>query len=136
MGHLQYFTHADKLAFEEEPNYDFLIGLFQGMINKYCSSVPYDFDWKKNVCTHLSAEQEQLNSPNTRSRDVSLIVNKNGTSTMNESRNLPEKANEEEEDKNEGENECEDSLDGGKNKIIITSPSKKKKRIKKKRIEK
>lgn len=130
---LQYFTHADKLAFEEEPNYDFLIGLFQGMINKYCSSVPYDFDWKKNVCTHLSAEQEQ----NNKSRDVSLLVNKNGMSTMNESRNLPEKNEGEEEEENNGVNECDDSLDGenkngNKSNIIYTSGSKKKRTPKKK----
>ena len=132
---LLYFKHADELKFEEEPKYDYLIGLFQEMINKYCNNCFYDFDWKKNVCTHFSAEQEQMNSPNTRSRDVSLIVNKNGTSTMNDSRNLPEKANEEDEGKNEAENnECEDSLDGDKNKIIITSPSKKKKKTKKKML--
>lgn len=128
---LQYFTHVDKLAFEEEPNYDFLIGLFQEMINKYCSSVPYDFDWKKNVCTHLSAEQEQ----NNKSRDVSLLVNKNGMSTMNESRNLPEKNEGEEE--NNGVNEFDGSLDGenkngNKSNIIYTSASKKKKTPKKK----
>jgi len=79
---LMYFKHVDSLEFEEEPNYDFLIGLFQEMINKYCNNCYYDFDWKKNVIKHLS-DNQLVNG-----KDVSLLVNKNnGQSTLNESKN-------------------------------------------------
>ena len=79
---LMYFKHVDSLEFEEEPNYDFLIGLFQEMINKYCVNCYYDFDWKKNTMKHLN-ESQQING-----KDVSLLVNKNnGQSTLNESKN-------------------------------------------------
>ena len=79
---LLYFKHVDSLEFEDEPNYDFLIGLFQEMINKYCNKCYYDFDWKKNVMTHLSENQHIYK------KDISLLVNKNnGQSTLNESKN-------------------------------------------------
>ena len=79
---LMYFKHVDSLEFEEEPNYDFLIGLFQEMISKYCNNCYYDFDWKKNTMKHLN-ESQQING-----KDVSLLVNKNnGQSTLNESKN-------------------------------------------------
>ena len=74
---LRFFKHADELGFEEEPNYEYLRGLFQSMINKYCNDCFYDFDWKKksSYFTHLSEEQ-LLNELN-KSNDVSLMVNKN-----------------------------------------------------------
>ena len=79
---LMYFKHVDSLEFEEEPNYDFLIGLFQEMINKYCNNCYYDFDWKKNAMKYLSDSQLMIG------KDVSLLVNKNnGQSTLNESKN-------------------------------------------------
>ena len=86
---LMYFKHVDQLNFEDEPDYNYLISLFQEMINKYCNNCFYDFDWKKDSCVYLSVEQEHKN----KSRGVSLIVNKNGLSTNDESRNLPDNNN-------------------------------------------
>ena len=43
------------------------------MIDKYCRDCYYDFDWKKDSCTHFSREIKEVN----KSIDVSLIVNKN-----------------------------------------------------------
>ena len=77
---LKYFQHCDKLNFEDEPDYDYLIGLFQEMINQYCNDCFYDFDWKKDHICYMSIEQEKNNFENykselNKSRDVSLIVN-------------------------------------------------------------
>ena len=77
---LKYFQHCDKLNFEDEPDYDYLIGLFQEMINLYCNDCFYDFDWKKDHICYMSIEQEKNNFENykselNKSRDVSLIVN-------------------------------------------------------------
>ena len=44
---LLYFKHCNNLNFEDQPNYIYLIGLFQSMIDKYCRDCYYDFDWKK-----------------------------------------------------------------------------------------
>ena len=70
---LAYFKHCDKLNFEDSPNYTYLIGLFQSVIDKYCRDCYYDFDWKKDSYTYYSREIKE----NNRSIDVSLIVNKN-----------------------------------------------------------
>ncbi len=77
---LKYFQHCDKLNFEDEPDYDYLIGLFQEMINQYCNDCFYDFDWKKDHICYMSIEQEKNTFENNKnelnkSRDVSLIVN-------------------------------------------------------------
>ena len=70
---LLYFKHCNNLNFEDQPNYVYLIGLFQSVIDKYCSDCFYDFDWKKDSYTHFS-RNVTLNNP---SMDISLIVNKN-----------------------------------------------------------
>ena len=70
---LLYFKHCDHLNFEDQPNYEYLIGLFQNIIDRYCRDCIYDFDWKKDYCTHFSKEIKE----NNKSIDVSLIVNKN-----------------------------------------------------------
>ena len=105
---LKYFKYCDQLNFEDQPDYEFLIGLFQTMINKYCNNCFYDFDWKKNFLEHLSLEQEKNNTLDfikndllNKSRDISLIVNKN-----NESKN--EKDNDNEDD-NEVKNHLRNS---------------------------
>ena len=69
---LMYFKYIDNLKFEDQPNYVYLIGLFQTMIDKYCRECFYDFDWKKDSCTYVSRELKE-----TKNVDVSLIVNKN-----------------------------------------------------------
>ena len=68
---LMYFKYIDNLKFEDQPNYVYLIGLFQTMIDKYCRECFYDFDWKKDSCTYVSREIKD-----TKNMDVSLIVNK------------------------------------------------------------
>ena len=69
---LIFFKYIDKLNFEDQPNYIYLIGLFQTMIDKYCRECFYDFDWKKDSCTYVSRELKE-----TKNLDASLIVNKN-----------------------------------------------------------
>ena len=69
---LMYFKYIDALKFEDQPNYLYLIGLFQNMIDKYCRDCFYDFDWKKDSCTYVSREIKE-----TKNLDASLIVNKN-----------------------------------------------------------
>ena len=95
---LLYFKHCNNLNFEDQPNYIYLIGLFQSMIDKYCRECFYDFDWKKDSCTHFSREIKEVN----KSIDVSLIVNKNNdASAIDYSYN--ENEEEEENDEQEGE---------------------------------
>ena len=92
---LKYFKHCDELKFEDEPDYEYLISLFQNMIDKYCDDCYYDFDWQKNKTrcfTHLSINQEM------RSRDVSLLVNNNNNVSAMECSNYEEEENEEDED--------------------------------------
>ena len=69
---LLYFKYIDGLRFEDQPNYVYLIGLFQNMIDKYCRDCFYDFDWKKDSCTYVSRDLKE-----NKNLDASLIVNKN-----------------------------------------------------------
>ena len=90
---LLYFKHCDNLNFEGQPNYLYLIVLFQNVINKYCRDCYYDFDWKKDSCTHYSYEVKE----NNKSIDVSLIVNKNNdASAIDYSNNVNEDDDQEE----------------------------------------
>ena len=57
---LIFFKYIDKLNFEDQPNYIYLIGLFQTMIDKYCREC------------FVSRELKE-----TKNLDASLIVNKN-----------------------------------------------------------
>ena len=75
---LLYFQHCDSLGFEDEPNYEYLINLFQNVINKYCIDCLYDFDWKKNTVPSLSClspikDKEEENN----NKDISLLVHNN-----------------------------------------------------------
>ena len=94
---LNYFKHADKLEFEAQPNYIYLIGLFQSVIDKYCTDCLYDFDWKKDSCSYVSRNSNNIN----KQTDVSLIVHKNNDASQLDYSNIIE---EEEKDENE-ENE-------------------------------
>ena len=69
---LLFFKYIDGLRFEDQPNYVYLIGLFQNMIDKYCRECFYDFDWKKDSCTYVSRELKE-----NKALDASLIVNQN-----------------------------------------------------------
>jgi len=74
---LYYFKYVDSLNFEDEPNYDFLIGLFQEIINKNCFNCYYDFDWNKDSKDNMiypALNQENKNE--NISKDISLIANK------------------------------------------------------------
>ena len=99
---LLYFKHCDMLNFEDAPNYTYLIGLFQSVIDKYCRDCYYDFDWKKDTYTYYSREIKD----NNRSIDVSLIVNKNNDASAID---YSYGANEEEEN--------DDQEEGNENKI-------------------
>lgn len=72
---LDYFKHCDELEFTDKPDYNYLIHLFQQMIDKYCRDQSYDYDWQKDSITHYPSNLggQDLN----KSRDISLIVNNN-----------------------------------------------------------
>ena len=91
---LLYFKHVEKLEFEDQPNYIYLIGLFQKVIDKYCTDCFYDFDWKKDSCTYISHGNNNIN----KQLDVSLIVNKNNEASAMDYSNMNE---DEENDENE-----------------------------------
>ena len=98
---LLYFKHCDNLNFEDQPNYVYLIGLFQSIIDKYCRECFYDFDWKKDSCTHFSREVKEKN----KSIDVSLIVNKNNdASAIDYSYNEEDDENDNQEEGDENNN--------------------------------
>ena len=91
---LLYFKHVEKLEFEAQPNYVYLISLFQRVIDKYCTECFYDFDWKKDSCTYVSRSTSTVN----KQIDVSLIVNKNNDASGLDYSNVGE---DEENDENE-----------------------------------
>ena len=72
---LLYFKDCDSLKFEDEPDYDYLINLFQTVINKYCIDCLYDYDWKKNIIPDLSYMKEENNNKD--NKDISLLVHNN-----------------------------------------------------------
>ena len=81
---LLYFKHCDSLEFEDEPDYDYLINLFQTMINKYCNDCLYIYDWKKNEIHDSPGTKEKDDKNNNKSnnngkdnKDVSLLVHNN-----------------------------------------------------------
>ena len=69
---LLFFKYVDGLKFEDQPNYVYIIGLFQTMIDKYCRECFYDFDWKKDSCVYISRDLKENQVV-----DASLVVNKN-----------------------------------------------------------
>jgi hypothetical protein len=73
---LLYFKHCDRLNFEDQPNYVYLIGLFQTIIDKYCKECFYDFDWNKEYFQYQPKEVKDKKV----SVGVSLIVNNNDDS--------------------------------------------------------
>ena len=79
---LEYFRHCDKLNFEDEPHYDYLIALFKNALSKYCANDnEYEYDWKKQI-------EESKNNTNllkmiyNNSKNVSLLVNNNNLSAI------------------------------------------------------
>ena len=69
---LLFFKYVDGLKFEDQPNYVYIIGLFQTMIDKYCRDCFYDFDWQKDSCVYVSRDLKENQVV-----DASLVVNKN-----------------------------------------------------------
>ena len=104
---LLYFQHCDKLEFEAQPNYIYLIGLFQNIIDRLCQDCFYDFDWKKDSYAYHSRTLKER-----KSIDVSLIVNKN-----NDASGI-DYSYEGYDDEEEGENDDENNPNYVKNKRI------------------
>ena len=94
---LLYFKHVEKLEFEDQPNYIYLIGLFQKVIDKYCTDCFYDFDWKKDTCTYISHKNNNIS----KLLDVSLIVNKNNEASAMDYSNMNEDEENDENDEND-----------------------------------
>ena len=105
---LLYFKHVENLNFEDQPNYVYLMGLFQNVIDKYCKDCFYDFDWNKDSYTYYCRTIQNAR----KSADISLIVNKNNDASAIEYSN---DGNEEEE---ENEEEYDESHNYKKNKKI------------------
>ncbi len=97
---LLYFKHVEKLEFEDQPNYIYLIGLFQKVIDKYCTDCFYDFDWKKDTCTYISHRNNNIS----KQLDVSLIVNKNNEASAMDYSNMNEDEENEENDEHHKKN--------------------------------
>ena len=108
---LNYFKHVDRLQFEDQPNYVYLIGLFQSVIDKYCQDCLYDFDWKKDSCTYISRGTNNINQQT----DISLIVNKNNDASAMDNSNI----NEEEENEEKKENGEHNKKRIKKNEVFI-----------------
>ena len=98
---LLYFKHVDNLNFEDQPNYVYLIGLFQNVIDRFCKDCFYDFDWNKDSYNYVSKEIKNFR----KSVDVSLIVNKNNDASAVDYSN----EGNEEENENDDENEDDDN---------------------------
>ena len=94
---LLFFKHVEKLEFEDQPNYIYLIGLFQKVIDKYCTDCFYDFDWKKDTCTYISHRNNNIS----KQLDVSLIVNKNNEASAMDYSNMNEDEENDENDEND-----------------------------------
>ena len=94
---LLYFKHVEKLEFKDQPNYIYLIGLFQKVIDKYCTDCFYDFDWKKDTCTYISHRNKNIS----KQLDVSLIVNKNNEASAMDYSNMNEDEENDENDEND-----------------------------------
>ena len=105
---LKYFKHVEKLEFESQPNYVYLIGLFQSIIDKYCADCLYDFDWKKDSLTYVSRSTSNTDN---KQADVSLIVNKNTDVSGMDYSNIHE------EDNDEHDNEENDEKNKNKKRI-------------------
>ena len=94
---LLYFQHCDNLKFEDQPNYIYLIGLFQNVIDRYCQDCFYDFDWKKDSCSYYSRTLKER-----KSIDISLIVNRNNDASGID---YSYEANDEDENENDDDNQ-------------------------------
>ena len=74
--YLQYFKYCDKLDFEDEPDYEYLISLFQNVLELYFKGENLcEYDWNKNCKYFMNSK---VNS--SISKDFSLIVNNNNVS--------------------------------------------------------
>ena len=110
---LLYFKHVDNLNFEDQPNYLYLMGLFQNIIDRFCQDCFYDFDWSKNDSySYYSREIKDFR----KSVDISLIVNKNNDASAIDYSNYGKE--EEEEENEDDENEGDDNQNYIKNKKI------------------
>lgn len=84
-----FFSYVKQLEFEEEPNYNFLIELFEKMLQKYCDISTYysSLDWKLSSLK----KDNKINSRKTlksNSKNKSIIVYNN--CQISTSSNLPE----------------------------------------------
>ena len=90
---LQYFRHCDKLGFEDEPNYDYLIALFKNALSKYCNDCNYDYDWKKNM--------KEINNSNSNTALLKMIYNNSRNISMINNLSAIDSKGEEKENKQE-----------------------------------
>ena len=101
---LEFLRHSNKLSFEDEPNYDYLIALFKNAISKYCTECNYEYDWKKKVNNENGNNSSNNNAMILKmifnnDKNVSMLVNDN-----NLSNNLSGCCSKGEEKENKGDN--------------------------------
>lgn len=83
-----YTDYTKALAFQQDPDYEYLISLFKEMITNFCSALDYDFDWngKLKSSTTVDLENNKQHKVNT-----SLALNNNNisrNSNVNEDSNI------------------------------------------------
>lgn len=86
-----YFNYVKQLEFEEEPNYNFLLELFEGILNKYCKLSKNNrlssknkgqlLDWR-NVNKYNSGSKNKNNRSNKRSFSRQKSTINNGRTSM------------------------------------------------------
>ena len=98
---LLYFNHCNNLSFEAQPNYLYLIQLFQSVIDRMCNDCFYDYDWNKESYNYYSRDRKNFR----KSVDISLIVNNNKDASaidISYEANDNEEENEENDENNNG----------------------------------
>ncbi len=55
----QYITYCRNLAFEQEPDYNYLRGLFKKIMDMYGYKTDFDFDWSKEYEKDIKLRKEE-----------------------------------------------------------------------------
>jgi len=67
-----YISYTRNLGFEEDPNYDYLRGLFKKIMETYVFPFDYQFDWTKSGDNRL--RKNSSNNVNVRKKDITIEI--------------------------------------------------------------
>jgi len=73
---IQYINYTRNLGFEQDPDYDYIRGLFKKIMEDNALHYDYDFDWTKKLQGTTNNEQKKSN-------DIPIKTNVLNTSTNN-----------------------------------------------------